>query len=371
MITIVNILATIGALQSTTPAVSLHAKAVIDQRSRMPNRYSLKVRVETQTPKATPPYERETSLTYHVWQDGDKFRVDGLDGQFSPPRPTQDSNIRHVTCLNCEREGFGIVTTVLANPRPPLHVVGFHRLESRNFDYGCTRFDWRYFGLCNVGKCAYTQKHVAMDFTNFFMRSNIVTRQDKRNGTPCLAATAKTTGSDQSVWLSEHDGYNPVLFADHLVFNGVPEDRTTEVSWQKTPGGHYFPKTVKHNAIVFQDGQRRAQEEIITITHADFDSPIDPAVFTLAGLGLNENQVVGFPDLETADYPYWRNGKVDYDYTLRKRMNETANERPAVPAAASYPGRGNAGLVLSITAGMLAILAAVAAIFIRRRRAKA
>ena len=106
--------------------------------------------------------------------------------------------------------------------------------------------------------------------------------------------------------------------------------------------------------------------------------PIDPAVFTLAGLGLNENQPVGLPGLDSSKFPLWRNGKVDHSYTFgdqqdererRQRALDPRPDPPAPPAPPPMPGRGTSlTFVVGVVAGVLSVLTAVAAYVLRRRR---
>lgn len=365
-------LLTLSAVPVEPTSPSDRAVSVVTQKAQMPNRYCLRLRVESRTPGAKPPLEKESSSTRHLWRDGDKFRADHLDASYTPPRPGHDRRTRHVSCENCEQQGYGVVTTIVAEPGLTNHAVEFHRLGTRSFDYGCTHFDWRYLGLGNCQQCVYPHLQIGANFPLHFKGPDAVVQTMNRGDTPCLVAIKTGKGTKVSVWLSERDGYNPIYFEEYFDLPEGKERRTTEITWQSTAGGHLYPKTVKYNGIIGFDGGRYPTEEVITVMHADFDSPIDPAVFTVAGLGLNENQPIGLPGLVPEDYPTWRNGKVDESYTLKKRTAEQAKGQPAttgqtpVPA---YPGRGNTALILSIVAGVLAIAAATVAVVLRRRRA--
>ncbi len=351
------------------------AEAVVAQKSRMPNRYQLKLRVESRTPNAPPPLESSWDSTLHIWRDGNKLRVDHLDAHYTPPRPNHDSHDRRITCENCEREGYGIVTTVVRGAPPTLHAVEFVRLGTRNLDGYCTFFDWRYFGLSNDRMCGYSRLHIGTDFPGFFGRPEVQTRNENRDGVPCLVATMsrKPANLQQSVWLSERDGFHPIFFEDKFEVEGKPESRTAEVSWQLTPGGHRYPKTMKHDTTISFNGAKYRSEEVVTVTQADFDSAIDPAVFTLAGFGLNENQAIRLPDLEPSKLPLWRNGKVDESYTLDQYTADLLGPPSAVAdspkTVASYPAQSNSTLVVSFAAALLATVTAVLAVVIRRRRA--
>lgn len=366
------------ALPPDAGSPAARASGVIAQKARMPNRYSLRLRVEGRIPNAPPPLESAWSSTLHLWRDGNKFRVDHLDAEYTPPRQRHDRRDRHITCENCEREGYGIETKVMPGPPPTQPMVEFHPLGSRNLDGYCTHFDWRYFGLSNDGRCLYPRLQVAVDLPKFFNLSGVVTRTENWRDLPCLVASRKMPNLDRSVWLSERDEYNPVYFHDRYEVGDMPETRTTEISWQRTPGGHLYPRSVKHNTMIIVAGGKYASEEVATVTHADFDSPIDPAVFTLAGLGLNENQAVGLPGLDHLDRPVWRGGKLDPTYTVRTQLEERAKQSggeardAASPTPlATYPSQDNTTRIIGIVAAVLAVIAAVLAVVVRRKRASA
>jgi hypothetical protein len=349
-----------------SPSASDRVAVVVSQKARMPNHYSLKVRTERRTPNAEPPLETEYSSILQIWRDGNKVRVDHTEGRYTPPRPTYDSRDRLITCENCEREGYGVVTQVLPGAPPALHMVEFKKLGTWSFDYYCAGFDWRYFGLGNIGRCVYPRAHVSADFTKFFGQSGVTTKFDKRGGVPCLLATRKLAlnNSQWYVWLSESDEYNPIFFEQKFDVDGVPENRTTEIEWQRTAGGHLFPKRLKHNTIIGVNGKKMPSEEVTTVLHADFDSPIDSAVFTVAGFGLNEGQVIGYPELEDKDRPRWKNGRVEYPGEAKQP--ESASAAPM--AVAPYPVESNLTLVVGVVAAVLAVGTAVAALVLRRRR---
>jgi|GEM_PF-5838480 len=112
-------------------------------------------------------------------------------------------------------------------------------------------------------------------------------------------------------------------------------------------------------------------EEVTYVLDADFESPIDPAVFTVAGFGLNEGQVIGYPELKFEDQPRWKNGKVDYTETASKRPEGVGSSNAAPPTAAPYPTESNLSTIIGIVAAVLAVVAAAAALVVRRRRASA
>jgi len=356
------------------PSAADRAVGVIAQKAKMPNRYTLIYRVEDNIPTATPPLHKQRTFIVQLWRDGDKFRVDHSDPTHIPAKSEDDDRPRHLTCENCEKEGYGFVTTIKKGPQGPNHAVEF-RVGTYNFDNYCTHFDWRFLGLSNDEPCGYKRLKIAEEFTSYFMRNGLTVRNEMRDEQPCLVARYKYKNMEDgpSVWLSEREEFNPVYFEEKMILDNVPEFRTTKIRWQKLKSGQLYPQSIQYNTKVQygMDKVRHPQQYNLTILHADFGGPIDPKVFTFAGFGLNENQLVLLPDVKAEDCPRWRNGKLDYDHTLNKEMAKLAKEQAAFEkprASSAYPGQGNTMLIISIATGVLAIAATIAVV-IRRQRA--
>lgn len=342
------------------------ASALIANKSRVSNRYAIELRVESRILNAPPLLESEWNATIKIWRDGNRIRVDHFDAHYTPSRPRHDSKDRRITCENCEREGYGIVTTILPQSHIIQPLVEFRRMGQHNFDGYCTGFDWRFFGLSNDRMCGYARLRIANDFPEFFSRPDLATKRDMRDGRECMVVSRKVKNTEWAVWLSEHDEFHPLLFEEKFEVKGEPERRTTEISWQRIAGGHIFPKRMKHNSMIKTNGQSYPLEEVVSVIHANFESSIDPTVFTLAGFGLNENQVIGYPELEHKDQPRWKNGKVDWSETAGKQP-EGGSAAPVAPAP--YPAESNLSSIIGSIAAVLAVVAAAAAFIVRRRRA--
>ena len=360
-----------------SPSAADRAAALVAHKAKMPNRYTLKYRVESSTPTAKPPSNRQANFTVQLWRDGNKFRVDQFDATRTPAVPGDEDHPRHLSCENCEKEGYWFGTVVKEGPQGPNHAVQFHRMGTWSVDNYCTHFDWRFLGLLNDSPCTYSKIKIAEEFATYFKRSGLTVQPEMREEQPCLVARHlySDKGDGQSVWLSEREEFNPVFFEEKMFVNNVPEFRTTKIRWQKLASGQLYPQSIQHNTIVGigLENVRHPNQYNVTFLHADFGSPIDPAVFTFAGFGLHENQPVFLPDVKAEDSPRWRNGKLDYDHTLSKEMAKLAKDQPAVEkprASSAYPGQGNTMLIVSVATGVLAIAAAIAVV-IRRRRAAA
>ncbi len=364
-----------SAAPPDSPSAADRAAALVAYKAKMPNRYTLKYRVESSTPTAIPPSNKQANFTVQLWRDGNKFRVDQFDATRTPAIPGDEDHPRNLSCENCEKEGYWFGTVIKEGPDGPKHTVQFHRMGTWSVDNYGTHFDWRFLGLLNSSHGSYSKFKITEEFETFFRRSGLTVQHEVREEQPCLVARHlySDKGNGQSVWLSEREEFNPVFFEEKMFVNNLTEFRTTKIRWQKLSSGQLYPQSIQYNTIVGigLENVRHPHQYNVTFLHADFGSPIDPAVFTFAGFGLNENQVVLLPDMKAEDCPRWRNGKLDYDHTLNKEMAKLAEEQQAVEkprASSAYPGQGgNTMLIVSVATGVLAIAAAIAVV-IRRRR---
>ncbi|MFO0804500.1 MAG: hypothetical protein U0791_15420 [Gemmataceae bacterium] len=341
---------------------------LIANKSKVPNRYAIRLRVEGRVPTAQAPAHTEWSANIHVWRDGAKLRVDQFDVEYVPPRSNHDTKHRRVACENCERDGYGILTTVQFGTPVVLHKVEFHRIGTFPTDIACTALDWRFLGLANADTCGYARSHIATDFPKFFGLPGVTSRAEKRSGRSCIMASRSVAmnKASWSVWLSESDAMNPVYFEDTFETAGVPGFRKTEIEWQSTPGGHLFPKRLTNHSMFTIDGAKSESIQTLVVSHADFEGAIDPAVFTVAGFGLNEKSTHRLSGTQARRSTSLENGKVDYSETAAK---QAASGNAAMPqAVAPYPVESNLSSIIGICAGVLAVVTAVTALVLRRRR---
>lgn len=356
-----------SATAETVSPGDLAAKLVA-AKAGMPNRYHLQFHVEGRMPEAPTPHGKEWNATFHLWRDGNKLRVDQFDAQYTPRRAGHDPLSRRISCQNCEREGYGIMTTVLPGMPLAQHMVEFHRDGTFPTEIYCTAFDWRFLGLSNADVCQYTNQHIGANFTKFFGLPGVKAGTRNRGAIGCVVASRNVplNNTEWSVWLSEQDEFNPVFFEEKFDVNGISEIRSTNIEWQRTSTGRMFPKRVQHTAIVSVGSTKTPSDQVLTLSHVDFDSPIDPAVFTVAGFGLNEKQIIAYPELKPEEQPRWKNGKVDYSETAAK---QAASGNAAVPqAVAPYPVESNLSSIIGICAAVMAVVTAVTALVLRRRR---
>jgi hypothetical protein len=372
MLTIATIVS-LFAHGETRPDFITNALSVLANKRKMPDRYSITFREEASLSNAPQGVESRWTAMLRIWHEGNKHRVDHYDAEYTPQRPGHIRGLRHVACINCERDHHAVITQILPQTAPN---AASHAVEVRPYrnikevDYYNSYFDWRFFGMMNAGRVVYTDRNAVADYESFLRRPKLTFSQKLRDASPGILAEFKANTNEASVWMSEQHEYNPVYFRFSATHNNKPILRSTEVAWQKIEGGYWFPKTVKNNSSVTIGVNDCQLEESITILHVDFHNPIDPSVFTFSGLGIHDGQPLSRPNVTTLDMPIWRNGTFDPSDTVRNRELEqqnasTSSEPPPPPA---YPTRSNTPLVMAAITGGLSILLAIVAVVVHRRR---
>ena len=334
--------------------------------------YSLRFRFESRRPGA-PEGSRKWAYTAAIWRSGDKLRVDVYDRESDGAADEQSRRGRHVTCRNCERENYTLVTTVLPAPPGTTHIVEFRDSRSQLSEYFVPDIDWRFLGLCNAPLATYNKIPITQSYRERMANPLLRTSEQDRNGGRCLVAEIKRDKGLSSIWFGLKEKYNPVWHKSESESGGTASLLTTEARWHETAGKHLYPERITHTSL--RDGALYYQE-IITVQHADFDSPVEPSVFTLAGLGLNENQPIAYPNTDAGAWPVWRDGRADPSLSRRAvaQAAQAEGNGPVDPGAqnpppvAAYPVSGNTSLVVGLAFGALAVVALALAVRHRRKR---
>ncbi|MDY3558269.1 hypothetical protein R5W23_004964 [Gemmata sp. JC673] len=345
---------------------------MLAQKLEMKSDYALRFRFESRMPSAPEGSRRKWAYTAAIWRSGDKLRVDVFDREADPAGDESSTRGRHVTCRNCERQNYLLVTTVLPGAPKVTHQVEFHDPKTQPTDYFVNDMDWRLLGFCNARLAVYSKIPIAQSYRQLVADPLLKTSEQKRNGTPYLVTTIEKNKNEGSIWFDARTQSGPVLhtFTGDASKKGAMK-HVTEVSWQKTAGGNMYPEKIKHTEHT--DGAL-TYEEIITVQHADFDTKIDPTIFTLAGLDLNENQPIGYPDLTPGKWPIWKGGRADPSLSAFAQaqaasaaQNGVVEPEPIAPVAA-YPVQSSTPLIVGLVSGGMSVTALGLAAIYRRRK---
>lgn len=131
---------------------------MVARKLEMSSSYHVRIRVESRGfdgGKST-----RKAYTAKIWRLGDKFRFDITDAQSQPSPPTGmvepgGQGARDITCQNCERPEYYIITAVYPGSPTITNLVGFHKSPALSGDYSSLNIDWRYLGLSNNRLAAY------------------------------------------------------------------------------------------------------------------------------------------------------------------------------------------------------------------------
>ncbi len=341
---------------------------VIRQKNAMKESYHLDFKFEGKDPHTAPGLTKAQSFSARIWRSGNKLRVDVSDRKQDNHVDERYSAARHVICVNCEREHHFISTTIDPDSSPITSLVEFKPLKSGHPDIYGLDLDWRYLGLSNTRLAVNQRLEIAKGYGELKANPTLRVDTEVRGGVRCSVSTV-TNGAISRTWFADPARGNPILFETTWEKDGKAKRHATEVKWQSTAGGHMYPQIVKNVQLV--DGVVHHEEQI-TVTHADFHTPVDPAVFTLAGLGLKDNQPVAYPGLDLSRMPRWRDGKADESLSDEAQRRAQGSGWPtdvvASSVAAAYPTESRTPLILSIVSGTLAVAALVVAFLYRRRK---
>ncbi|MDY3557204.1 hypothetical protein R5W24_006391 [Gemmata sp. JC717] len=278
---------------------------------------------------------------------------------------------RHITCRNCERPNYTLVTRVLPGKPAVTCQVEFHDPKKQVTEYYVTDMDWRLLGLCNTRLSLYRKVPVAPSYRELMTDMGLSTSQQDRNGCRCLVTAIEKNGCKSNIWFSQGEQFNPVLHTFEGQLGDKAARQTTEVKWKQTAGKHLYPERIKHTET--HDGKLH-YEEIVTVQAADFVTPIDPSVFTFAGLELNDDQQLAFPELQPGDWPVWKDGRVDPSRSNRAKEKEAQDAQkgavqpgPVAPVAA-YPVQSSTPLIVGLVSGGMSVTALGLAAIYRRRK---
>lgn len=141
---------------------------------------------------------------------------------------------------------------------------------------------------------------------NYLTNAKRALSQSVRDTKPCLVSSLILPTGQSETYFSVDEGHNPILDSGAFKSEFGQLKSTTKISWRKTPGNHLYPSRIKHTEM---KGDKLMSDETITVIDADFHNPIDPVIFTVEGMNLNEGQWIAYADVPAADQPIWRKPK--------------------------------------------------------------
>ena len=272
-------------------------------------------------------------------------------------------NRRLILCRNCERPGYALVTGVAKDEskRPGLLSVNFTKLEElagrENFPD-----DLRFFGLQNK------ITDLNQEFTQQQAVLNLLKHEDWMKTVAGRNGTRRTTISrsgPKNFSLS-------IIFAEELADQPIEYHLTeytrltlSKLDYADVGNGRFYPKFILNT--VSYDGVL-SESSTITISKHDFANPPSPDKFTLAGLGLEEGQVVAYPEIKNeGDYPVWRNGQLDAVNTANERSRRLKSLKAEEQSPVAFPDQRRSPL-LYVLGGIAALTSSVVVAVAYRKR---
>jgi hypothetical protein len=348
----------------------------VEERFAIPTDHHIRLVYRSEIHERDGRLEQTTENRYEVWKKASQIRIDSTALLSEPPVHNYVAGSRTVGCQNCELPQQGFTTRIFPSGVPRKSMVEFHPAQGYRYDPFCVAIDWRFFGLKNSSLCEYPNAKISNEYLAEFKKPErtITVADAAHRGTTAVKISAphRTGGnSKKTVVLNANDGNLPVYFLHE--WERVPGQKPlvfdTVIEWQTVNKKFLFPRRIVHQSDIKLRGKDVRQHETITFEHVDFISEIPAKTFTLAGVDLNEGQAIGLPNLGPGDQPLWLNGRIDPQKTIRSVAQKAYDDSIAKsPENPPLPGSNATSPRIPILAGVLSMVAAIAAIILRRQR---
>ena len=346
--TLVGLVALAGAAVPPGQAVVQQA---LGARDSLTQNYHLVLAVTTALPDR---YDKQV-YTLEVWVKGPLVRTDLTRHENTSDKASVGT--RMVVCRNCERTGYGLTTTTgLTSSRSQ---VSFYPLGDKYFEAVDTfKVDWRRLGQLHGCLTNYA-RDPADSSLRFVLQVGGEAREVEEDGAVCYAlGVPSKTGYGYRCLFGPQVGMNLVKYDD--ASDNQQFKKSTAVTYSKTAGGVWFPKTITHNRT--RAGSEMLREQVVVET-AELNTVVPDRVFTLAGIGLDYGQSVAFPEIKNnADYPTWSEGKLDTVNTVGKTAARAyqlkmalAPAKPPVPDVPQSSGRPYYASAAALAAGLIVL----------------
>ncbi len=271
---------------------------------------------------------------WEVWSDAGRLRTDRT--MLEHTKTPNEVGQRSVVCRDCERAGYATTTNQGPNYLTP---VQYPQLDAKFDATDITRVDWRMFGLLNAALNMYIR-----DPNDAFLRAignfkqvtvKAVSLDGGLPGTELTGVSA--SGTTFTARFSPEQSGNPVYYrmADGPP-GGGPADMEQETRTEYRlvqPANVWFPSRSTFRVGGAGDGVAHLDHEWVFET-AELNAPIDPVVFTLAGMGLADGTPVELPEVaDRSAQPTWQQGRLDDKATRGKQAAAVYRQMLAEGAA--------------------------------------
>jgi hypothetical protein len=297
----------------------------------------------------------EYGKTIEVWLDGDRLRVDATSDKKPEAKDDVMGGRRRTMCRNCLKPGhtttythlWGQIETV-SNTEDMSGAVGTHQELS----------DPRQLGFCLLPH-GRLRKH-GLDYTvGSTDRKDVRLEEGEHAGQKAwvVRATTISGGADLRVWILPTRGHTVGRIEARGEYKGKPWATTLESDLQEYDHVWFPRKYTYREAIHAVHPDKPMAEQTVEVLSAEFNRPIDPKVFTLAGM----NAAPGTP-VVAANEPmrFWTESGVQRDNPTPPPSAVPPNAQPPEPVQ-PLPGSGRWWYLVA------AVLCAVAAVLFFRR----
>jgi hypothetical protein len=304
------------ALSQSDDIKSLVLSESVRLRHSMPLQYH--IRLSILTTKSSP--SRIQMRNVSIWRLRDKYRCDV--SIVSDSQDPESDGSRDITCRNCDRSGYAIQTR--CGNSSYRAVANFIPIDADFDKKDAWHIDWRGLGLLGEEIESYSSMPMSARHDFFVKSKNVSVTDLNLEGSDCKLISHKRVEDRQNRYY-QSETYYCKEFNLNPIKHSVSSDQygmsaATEIKYQLLHGKYWYPLSLRTER---KSGGQQTSEQIITIVHADFITPVNDRIFSLESMSLDNNQPIAFPEYKSIkDFPVWRNGKLDKKFTVEMLSRE-------------------------------------------------
>jgi hypothetical protein len=329
-----------------------------ENRERLSSKYYVKLVIDKSSNEKSSSNHLKSEV--QIWSNDKTVRIDRkfTDGSGKNIRIGQ----RDIACQNCPLSGYLMTTSTGGKD---LALIQFWLPNEAG--EGLWSINWKGLGLFNK-EFGQLFEQSSTDFVSAILdHPDTKIKISKRDGFECIVLTwvpQNNPSAEFNCWLREDLGMNPVYMETKNSKGRFQVDTTIQI---KKYGEVFYPSKISYR---YENGSTLYSEEV-EVVEARFQTVNPEDVFKLSSMSLEEGQAIGYPDIKkTSEFPTWKNGKEDKEYTLGIATQKFYESRPELlkgPAAIQKPKESSP---LFLVIGVACLIGLIFAVYKLRTKPK-
>jgi hypothetical protein len=329
--------------QAAPAQISGFERQVIDYRRAI---RQAELVMSSRTFKNSKEIDREPKT--YFWLDGDRLRCDRwlkLEGEDEPTR--------RIYCRNCQIDKHFVFYSGQKLPKGKVMVLDIHEMTRATAPQERIP-EFRALGMAAEQIGDSESFEAVLAYPN---RENLALTPETLNGVDCQRLSYRVPGGGSvRAWIAKDRGPSVMRIEIESEFRGKRLSFLADSELEKM-SGVWFPK--KYTYIHRVDGVE-VDRRVIDVQVKSFNKPIDPEVFTVAGIGIPpQTPIMGITDV--------RRGQLIWD----GKEIVSRNKQPLPPEVKeSNKAHRKRSWLIGVSAGSAVLAAFCVGLYFRRRPAE-